>query len=131
MSLCLCFLSSILSTHLLSLKHSYLPKYLNIFLKFFISNLPNFLHKELKSSSYDYPREASFFLKSCHAMTLLVFDRLTGVFTVINGSFKHRRYKPITSQLWIHFYNKPKSYVIILTVKHSSVYCLEWCYYSA
>lgn len=56
------------------------------------------------------------FLKSCHTVMLLVFDRLTGVFTVINGSFKHKSYKPVTSQLRIYFCNNPKSFVIIFAV---------------
>lgn len=62
---------------------------------------------------------------------LLVFDRRTGVFTVINGSFKHKSYKPVTSQLRIHFSDSPKSFVIIFAVKHASVHCLGWYYYLA
>lgn len=58
-------------------------------------------------------------------MMLLVFDRLTGVFTVINGSFMHKSYKPVTSQLRIYFLEKPKSFVIIFAVKHSSVILLS------
>lgn len=64
-------------------------------------------------------------------MMLLVFDRLTGVFTVINGSFKHKSYKPVTSQLRICFSNSLKSFVLIFAVKHASVYCLGWCYHLA
>lgn len=62
---------------------------------------------------------------------LLVFDRLTGVFTVINGSFMHKSYKPVTSHLWAYFCDKPKSFVIIFAVKHASVHCLGQCYYLA
>lgn len=62
---------------------------------------------------------------------LQVFDRRTGVFTVINGSFKHKSYKPVTSQLQIYFCDNPKSFVIIFAVKHVSVHCLGWCNYLA
>lgn len=46
-------------------------------------------------------------------MTFLVFDRLIGVFIVINGLFKYKSYKLVIFQLRIYFCDKFKFFVII------------------
>lgn len=53
-------------------------------------------------------------------MMLLVFHRLTSMFTIINGSFKPKSYKLVNSQLQIYFWDKRKSRTIC-AVKHASI----------